>query len=129
MKKKNKNKGGRPTKFRSEKACRTVLQIAEKLTVQNFERYCSIFHIAVILGVHVDTLYEWQKQHAEFSEAIKRWETKRNAVAHEFKRWSDARWIFCMKNWTGMSDKHDVEATGDIKITIQRIVTEVKPAE
>jgi hypothetical protein len=129
MKKKNKNKGGRPTKFRSEKACRIVLQIAEELNVQNFERYCSIFHIAVILGVHVDTLYEWQKQHAEFSEAIKRWETKRNAVAHEFKRWSDARWIFCMKNWTGMSDKQSIDMPQEFTIKIQRIITDRKPEE
>jgi len=26
----------------------------------------------------------------------KRWETKRNATAFEFRGWSDARWIFCM---------------------------------
>lgn len=125
---KEKNRGGRPTKY-EQKACRLVLKIAEMITPQNFAQYCSVYHLAVLLGVHVDSVYEWQKRHPEFSDAIKRWEAKRNATAFEFRGWSDARWIFCMKNWTGMTDRHDIDMPRDFTIKIQRIITDQKPGE
>jgi len=128
MKKIEKHPGGRPTKY-SEKACELVLRVAEEMNLQNFLRFCSIYHLAVLLHVHIDTIYEWQRQHPEFSEAIKRWETKRNALAHEFRGWSDARWIFCMKNWTGMTDRQSIEMPQEFTIKIQRIITDRKPEE
>lgn len=124
--KKKKNRGGRPTKYNAEKACQLVLRVAEEMSLQNFLRFCSVYHLAVLLGVHIDTIYEWQKQHPEFSEAIKRWETKRNALAHEFRGWSDARWIFCMKNWTGMTDRQDLYHSGKIDNELTIKVVEVK---
>jgi len=129
MKKKKKNKGGRPSKYMPGRACRLVLRIAEIMTPQNFAHYCSVYHLAVLLGVHIDTIYEWQKQHPEFSDAIKRWETKRNATAFEFRGWSDARWIFCMKNWTGMTDKHDIDMPREFTIKVKRIITDQKLEE
>ena len=119
MKKKKKTNRGRPTKYIPGKSCRMVLKIAELMTSQNFVHFCSIYHIAHLLNVHVDTLYEWQKQHPEFSEAIKRWETKRTALAFEFKGWSDARWIFCMKNWSGMTDRHDISLQKNIRLKFE----------
>ena len=127
--KKAKHPGGRPTKFSPEKACDVVLKITEEINAQNFPRYCSVYHLAVALGVHIDTIYEWQKQHPEFSEAIKKWETKRNAVAFEFRGWSDARWIFCMKNWTGMTDRQSIDMPQEFTIKIKRIITDQKPEE
>lgn len=65
------------------------------------------------IGVHIDSLYEWQKRHKEFSEAVTR--------AEEIRKWflienglngcyNPAFGIFVAKNITDMRDR--VEHTG-----------------
>jgi len=117
MKKKKRGRG-RPTDYVDKKTCAVLAEFTEEMNIQNFKQHCSIYHVALLFRKNIDTIYEWQKQHAEFSEAIKNWETKRNALAFEVSAWSDARWIFCMKNWTEMTDKQSVEHSGNIPLTV-----------
>lgn len=108
---KAKHAGGRPSAYRPDFPER-VLAFMDEMTVDGFDRHCSLHHIAMLLGVCTDSVREYIKQYPEFSDAIKRWETKRNALHYEVKRMSDARWIFLKKNWEGMSDKQEVAHTG-----------------
>jgi len=85
-----------------------------EMTKQNFWQHCSVHHIAVLLGVHRDTIYEWKKSHSEFSDTIKEWEEKRNALFLELTNKQGA-WIFLAKNWLGMSDNQTIEHSGGIK--------------
>lgn len=58
-----KNKGGRPSKYEG-----IDIKQAEKLSRLG----ATDAEIADFYGVHVDTIYEWKKVHAEFSDALKR---------------------------------------------------------
>jgi len=117
----------RPTKFNEEVIKKLEKFIAE-MDVSNFWKHCSVHHIACLLGVHRDTIYEWRKQYWEFSVTLKKWEEKRNALFLELKR-KDGAWIFLAKNWLGMSDKQEMEHSGDLRIKIERIITNRRPEE
>ena len=56
------SKPGRPTSYRTELCERIVALMAEGRSLDG---------CASLLGVHPDSLYEWQKVHAEFSEAVR----------------------------------------------------------
>ena len=76
-----KHPGGRPTSYRSEYCPRIVALMAEGRSLDG---------CAPLLGVNPDSLYEWQKVHAEFSLAVRAgraaattfWENRLLAVAH-----------------------------------------------
>lgn len=53
---------GRPTKYKPE-FCKLLIEEAKKGS--------TIEMIAADLGVHKDTIYEWQDKHPEFSDALK----------------------------------------------------------
>lgn len=110
-----KTKRGRPTAYREQETCRAVLAFADSMTAENFPRRCSKAHIAVLLGIDEDTVRNWEAAHPEFFGAIKKWQAKRDAVAFEFRLWGDGRWIFCMKNWTGMTDRQEVAHSGKVE--------------
>lgn len=57
-----KSKGGRPSSYRPEYCERIVELMKEGRSLEG---------CASLLGVHPDSLYEWQKVHTEFSEAIR----------------------------------------------------------
>ena len=57
-----KHAGGRPTSYRSEYCQRIVALMAEGRSLEG---------CAALVGVHPDTLFEWQKVHAEFREAVR----------------------------------------------------------
>jgi phage terminase small subunit len=59
---KPKHSGGRPTSYRPEFCGRIVALMSEGR---------SLDRCAALLGVHPDSLYEWQKVHPEFSEAVR----------------------------------------------------------
>jgi transposase-like protein len=59
---KAKHPGGRPTSYRPEFCQRVVALMAEGRSLEG---------CAALLGVHPDSLYEWQKVHPEFSEAVR----------------------------------------------------------
>jgi hypothetical protein len=59
---KSKHRGGRPTSYRPE-FCRRIVQLmAEGRSLEG---------CAALIGVHPDSLYERQKVHLEFSEAVR----------------------------------------------------------
>jgi len=88
-----------------------------KMEKNNFWQHSSVHHIAVLLDVHRDTIYEWQKTYPEFSDTIKRWEEKRNALFLELTNKQGA-WIFLAKNWLGMSDNQTIEHSGEVKASL-----------
>ena len=57
-----KHPSGRPTKFRPEVCERVVELMAEGRSLDG---------CAALLGVHPDSLYEWQRVHPEFSGAVR----------------------------------------------------------
>lgn len=78
---------------------------------------------AVCGGVHLDTLYEWEKRHEEFSEAKKEgfnknllfWEKVAIEGMHS-KFFNATVWIFNMKNRHKWRDNKDVTMQQDIKM-------------
>ena len=119
--------GGRPTKYEGEKTYQAVYAIIEKMEAKDFFSFCGVEQIAEALGVHRDTIYEWRNKHDEFSDAIKKWETKRNALFYKLAispQVKDAKWIFLAKNWLGMTDKQELEHKGGVK-TDNKLVVEV----
>ena len=84
------------------------------LTPQDFWSHCSVHHIATLLDISRETVYAWQKKYPEFSDTIKRWEEKRNALFFQLGR-KDGAWIFLAKNWLGMTDKQEIEHSGEFQ--------------
>jgi hypothetical protein len=81
MSKPKKHPGGRPSSFRPE-FCRRVVELMSEGR--------SLEGCAALLGVHPDTLWEWQRTRLEFSEAVRAgraaattfWENRLLAVAN-----------------------------------------------
>ena len=94
----NKRKPGRPSLYRPE-YCQALIEWAKKgLSYESF---------ASVPGVALQTLYEWEKAHPEFSEA------KKTALPHSMVWWekkgmsgdiNPTIWIFNMKNRFGWRD-------------------------
>lgn len=91
-----------------EEHVQTIEKFTEEMNTGNFEQHCSVYHLAVKLDVCRDTIYEWKRQHEEFSYTIKKWEARRTAL--HFEKVGDYHpsiWIFRSKNWAKMSDKQE----------------------
>ena len=58
----SKHPGGRPTSYRPEIGRRIIELMSEGRSLDG---------CAALIGVHPDTLYEWQSRHPEFSEAVR----------------------------------------------------------
>lgn len=93
-------------------------KITEEMTKENFNEFCAVDHIAYILGINRDTVFEWRKTHPTFDDAMERWEQRRNGLWYQFfKDVHPGVWIFGAKNWLGMKDQQYIESrvTEDIK--------------
>ncbi len=123
----SKRKVGRPTEYAGDKSCAAVCAFADEMSVQNFNSHCSVAHLGWLLGVDEDTVRNWTKKHEEFFGAVKRWETRRNALLFEVRGMTDARWIFCAKNWAGMRDKQEIEQTTTTTIKVHWGKPPVRP--
>jgi hypothetical protein len=146
-KKTAKKKMGRPTKYVPSKVpfkepvflqsmVARVNKIAEDLTLGNFFDWCGIESIALALDVRRDTIWQWGKKYPDFSDAIKKWEEKRN---HIFYRHSSKLppgvWVFIAKNWLAMRDTFDTRLTGglggegqpDLPVTIKIVTRDGHP--
>lgn len=101
---------GRPSKYDPSFCARAIEYLAEGYSTQA---------LAGHFDVNLDTVYEWIKAHADFSEAIKDGEAKRAALIERRLRelsqtgqGNAAAAIFLAKNWTNMRDKTETEIYG-----------------
>lgn len=123
------NKVGRPTKYEGEKTVQKVYAIIDRMSqkdaVKEFFSFCGVEQIADALGVHKDTIYEWRAKHPELSDALKMWETKRNALFYNLAispQVKTATWIFLAKNWLGMTDIQKIEGGESLMKALQVII-------
>ena len=120
--KKEKSKGGRPTKYRKE-FCETAIECGK----QGMGKA----EIAAELGICRDTIRIWAKENKEFSASIKRaylealawWERKgREATFGQVHNFQSTSYIFQMKNrfrdeWR---DSHEVKNTSRTELVISQ---------
>ena len=118
------SKRGRPTKYEGKTTVEKVYLLIDAMQVETFFQCCGIEQIAKALGVHKDTIYEWCKEYPDFSDAIKLFQTERDALFLTLAASPQvkvATWIFLAKNWLGMSDKQEIEHAGEF-LPLQVIV-------
>jgi transposase len=97
---------GQPSKYKPEFCDLLIDHMATGLSFESF---------AAVVGVHRDTLYEWEKVHPEFAEAKKlafdqcllTWEKIGigNIINKESRSLNASIWIFNMKNRFKWRDK------------------------
>lgn len=107
---------GRPTKY--------TPAVCDKL-IECFKVGMSKCEIALTLDINVDTIYEWAKVHADFSDALKKglefaqgeWERK-GRLNLENKDFNSTLWIMNMKNRfrADWGDKTIIEQTTTHKL-------------
>jgi len=103
---KTKNPVGRPTKYKPE-FCDAVIDCMRK--------GASKHEIALELDIHYDTIYEWEKEHKEFSDALKKglclsesWWIRQGRINLDSKSFQTVLWYMNMKNRHGWSDKKSI---------------------
>ncbi len=90
---------------------------------ESFLSGCGVEQLADALGVCKDTIYEWAKVHGEFSDALKQWQTARDAALYKLaKTLPPAIWIFMCKNMLGWRDAQSVEHSGEVKGSVTFIM-------
>lgn len=77
-----KNLGGRPTKYIPEKIYPKIEEYLQSAMPENM-KIPTIEGISLKLGVSRDTLYEWAKQHKEFSDTLEYVKTKQKEILQE----------------------------------------------
>jgi hypothetical protein len=100
---------GQPSPYDPKKSVATVLALAAKIQIQKetgkFLELCTMESVALALGVCKDTVNEWQKAHREFSAAIKKWTTARNATLVKMApTLHPGVFVFMTKNMLGWRD-------------------------
>lgn len=110
--------GGRPTKYKNRYCQALDEHMKEGFSYSSF---------AGLIGVHLDTLYAWERKHPEFSEAKKRGELKSllhweklgmNGISGEIKGFNAATYIFNMKNRFGWADRNEASQEHETTIKI-----------
>lgn len=110
--KKEHEKRGRPTRYKDEYCSMLAEHLKQGFSYETF---------AAVVGVNVDTLYEWEKRFPEFSEAKKNFWTASylfwekigiDGVMGKIPGFNSTAWIFTMKNRFGWRDKREIEHSG-----------------
>jgi transposase len=98
-------KAGRPTKY-DPVFCEQIIEL--------MRAGYSILEVAYQLEVHKDTIYEWEKVHSEFSDALKKardysegWWLLQGRNNLNNKEFNSTLWYMNMKNRHKWSDKVD----------------------
>jgi transposase-like protein len=107
--------GGRPTKYKKQ-YCSRVIEL--------FSEGKSIVQIAAELDVSRDTIYQWQKEHPEFSDTIKKgmakseayWEHLLQGGAAGLVTINSAALIFLLKNRFHWKDRSEQEISGGLQL-------------
>ena len=144
----DKDKGGRPPRLTKELCDQLDIMInnwdpfnhisydkefSDQDAMKAFMLYLDLStkdNVAFNLGISSSMLYDYQGGYREkfdselvqrFSEAIKRWETKRNAFHMKIRPFfarAEASWIFLAKNFNQFEDKVKFEHSGTtLKVT------------
>lgn len=117
------NLGGRPTKYR-EKYCRMIIEYFDQpAIIVDEEGHEKANDIPLIEGfarsikVCVDTLYEWEKVHPRFSEALKRARECQKDIWQQLSMKglvNTAYSIFWGKNIFKWTDKQDIDLNAKV---------------
>ncbi len=121
-----------PERFASRKPPKAI-QSEQKATellrrldvIENLSSWrCSLEEIAKFCGVHLNTVRNYMRDYPGFVEARNRGEAKTDLMVR--KKLVDAcregnmdAIKFYLKNFCGMSDKHEIKATGDAQVSIE----------
>jgi hypothetical protein len=109
----------RPTKYKKE---------FDELLIKHMESGMSFMSFAALVGVNVDTLYEWERKQKSFSEAkqvafnknLLFWERLGVAgTAGKIHNFNSTTWIFNMKNRHGWRDRREVEHSGNQELPVK----------
>lgn len=120
---------GRPTKYKPE-YCELVISLAQD--------GASIKELALHIDVDRDTIYEWEKVHPEFSDALKKarslqeaWWEKQGRIFLQGKEFNHVLWYMNMKNRFGWRDKHEVQSTVTITdpVSIDDLESQIQDEE
>lgn len=115
---------GRPTKYKPEYCKALLLHMAEGYTLESF---------AGVIGVNVDTLYEWAKVHSAFSDATKEGRAlqlvanekmMRDIAKGKIRNANATAAIFIMKNCHKWKDRHELEFTTPDKMSLEDLKKE-----
>jgi len=142
-----KNRGGRPSKLTAELCARLESLVDEwnplsninydnpkanniLLIISKYLELCTKDNLAAELGIDKTTLYEYEaggrKSHKEslskrFSNSIKKWETKRNALHMKMRPYfskAETTWIFLSKNFNQFTDTVQVNKNETVNHTL-----------
>lgn len=105
-------------------------QEVRTITVTVANELPTLAGFASVIGVHRDTLNQWEKSHPEFSDAVKR------AKAHQERilvsnglsdRYNSTMTIFALKNLADWKDRQQTEHSGSLVTTPPVINVTVQP--
>ena len=118
MDEKSPAKPGRPSKFREEYCEMLIQHMAMGMTYTSFAGHPDV-------RVNVDTLYQWEKDNPQFSEAKSiakpASEYYMLELAHSQMidgKMNNTAWVFMMKNMHGWRDKQEQVGETNHKITL-----------
>ena len=132
------NKGGRPTKYKKEYCDEVDVYLSKEIDQEfefhktrgdksnSYERHITVclptvYGFAKYIGVNKTTLYEWSKEHPEFSnslEKINEEQKKRlldKGLSGDYNS-TIAKLILSANH--GMSDRQEIEHSGDISVNL-----------
>lgn len=109
------NKGGRPSKYNDELQ-EKFDDLVDRWEVRDYFKYGDVNQIALFLGIHRDTVYDWNVKFERFSDTLKRWKTKQRAFLFELAPAISVKnaslWIFLAKVKLNYAEINKHELTG-----------------
>lgn len=117
---------GRPTKYKEAMVKQVGIYVDARLGTR---KLVTLAGLAVELGIHRETILEWEKIHPEFSDVIKRLrEVQRDQLQCEGVqgKFNPTMCIFLLKNHHAFVDRHEHTGAGGegIGLQIMRLETD-----
>lgn len=109
-----KKQRGRPSKYKTEFCEQLIAHMGQGLSFESF---------AALIDVNLDTLYEWEHRHTDFSEAKKVARQKQrlafekigmNATLGKIPGFNATAFVWLSKNMLGWRDRQEVTHAGSI---------------
>jgi len=117
----NKDKGGRPKVFLTQKQIEEVGELSQRLTIEQIADY---------LGIGQTTFYELQKRQPEVSVAYKKGKQKAvnwvtSKLMEKIADGDTASTLFFLKTQAGWSEKQYLDVTSSTPTTLQPIILSI----